>query len=230
MKVSTNKPISKKTKLLLSLFVIVVAIFIMLICFGIDSSDANFESDRFGAFSKEDFPITVEESPIAKTKFHLSDKTITESKNEKEIVPIRMYQQGYGTYPIITTELDATRLTTAFAMLILDMDYDTDKVFTSEDKTIMPYLVNYNVGRAITFNVEKDVDNKLCQTKLICDNVSADLSIVSDGLTELIKWSENMQKDIVYNLFATDAIVVFTSVENPVDSITQEQLKAIYNE
>ena len=79
-------------------------------------------------------------------------------------------------------------------MSILDMDYETAKTFTTKDKTIMPYLVKYHVDRAITFDVKKDTSNKLCQTKLICNNVSADLSIVSDSLPELIEWSEKRRK------------------------------------
>ena len=228
MKVRINNRIPTKRMLLLCLFVI-LAVFTVLICLSDNSIYKNFKSDQFGAFSTKSFPIKVGESPIAKTKFQLSDKVlISKSNNETGIASIEMYNQSYGTYPIITTELDATRLTTAFAMSILDMDYETAKTFTTKDKTIMPYLVKYHVDRAITFDVTKDTSNKLCQTKLICNNVSADLSIISDSLPELIEWSKKEGKAIIYNAFATDAIVVFTSIENPVNSITKEQLKAIY--
>lgn len=155
MKVRINNRIPTKRMLLLCLFVI-LAVFTVLICLSDNSIYKNFKSDQFGAFSTKSFPIKVGESPIAKTKFQLSDKVlISKSNNETGIVSIEMYNQSYGTYPIITTELDATRLTTAFAMSILDMDYETAKTFTTKDKTIMPYLVKYHVDRAITFDVKK---------------------------------------------------------------------------
>ena len=92
--------------LLLCLFVI-LAVFTVLICLSDNSIYKNFKSDQFGAFSTKSFPIKVGESPIAKTKFQLSDKVlISKSNNETGIVSIEMYNQSYGTYPIITTELE----------------------------------------------------------------------------------------------------------------------------
>lgn len=229
MQVRINKKLPNKTLILLVVIALVVITTILGICIFFDSDDDNFISDQFGPFSSKTFPIVVEESPNAKTKFQLSERVVTdESKVESGSVPIRLYEQNYGSYPIITTELDATRLTTAFAMSILDMDFETASIFTGDDKTVMPYLVKYDLGRQFTFDVKLDSDGKLCQTKIKCDNRSADISIVSSGLLELMLWSEKTNTDIVYNVFASDALVIFTSSENPVDSITKDQLKDIY--
>lgn len=227
MKVILNK---KKTNKKLVLFVSLVLILVIIGGIFINfSSDNNFISDQFGPFSTKSFPIVVDESPIAKSKFQLSEKIIIdEAFSQNGSVPIRLYEQNYGTYPIITTELDANRLCTAFAMSILDMNFETASKFTEDNKTVMPYLVKYNLGRQFTSGVELDSDGKLCQTKIKCDNKSADISIVSSGLLELMLLSKETNTDIVYNIFASDALVVFTSSDNPIDSITKEELKKIY--
>lgn len=221
---------SKSSKILATVIIGVVVILTIAIYSLPNFSYDYYESDQFGPFSSKTFPIAVDESPIAKTMFQLSEKVVKEeSKVENGSVPIRMYEQDYGSYPIITTELDATRLTTAFAMSILGMDFETASKFTLEDKTVMPYLLKYQLERSITFNVETDTDKKLCQTKLVCEGKYADLSIVSGkGLGDLMLWSKKTETDIVYNIFATDALVIFTSTDNPVDSITKEQLVDIY--
>ena len=230
MKAKIKKP---KIKLYSIILVFVACLVLAIICgllFDSPVNDKKIASDQFGQFSTVERPIEVKNSPIASNEFKLSEKIIVdESYTENSSVPIRLYEQTYGSYPIFTTELEGSRLTTAFAISLLGLDYKKANIFTQGDKTVMPYLLKYTTDRNTRFVVELDSDNALSQTHIGFKDKYADLSIVSGDLKLLKKISKEMETPIVYGEFARDALVVFTSKENPVDSITKEELKKIYS-
>lgn len=232
MKARVRKLTISNKRLIVIAFVTILAAFSILFLFQfIDKIPTDFVSDQFGPFSDKVYPIEVEESVIGKNQFKLSQRNpISDTKNHLiDDNADYVYEISYGSYPIITTELGATRLTTAYAMSILDMTYEKACLFTSEDKTVVPYLFMYPANRNINLGLSAENDGKICQT-ILDVNENADVSIVSsDGLISLQYYAEESNIDLVYNNFANDAIVVFTSADNPVESISKDELKAIYN-
>ncbi len=212
---------------------VVLAAFLMLFFFQRnDSIPSDFEPDSFGPFSNKTYPLEVGESAKAKTKFKLS-KTTSISNPENHLINKNVdcvYELSYGSYPIITTELGASRLTTAYAMSILDMTYEKARIFTISDKTVVPYLFMYPVDRNINLGITVEKNGKLSQSILYTENKCADISIVSsDGLTSLLYYAKESKIDLAYKNFANDALVVFTAIDNPVESICKDDLKAIYS-
>lgn len=235
MKVNTKKSTTSNKKLiLLGAVSVFLALLIVLLCVFIDPTDNNYNivPDQFGPFSDKVYPLEVEDSIEARIKFKLSDQ-FTISNPQNNLIDSNadyVYEVSYGSYPIITTELDATRLTTAYAMSILDMTYDEAISFTSQDKTVLPHLVKYTVERNKNLGIDVDSDGKVTQTILNTKTEYADISIVSsDGLISLMYYAGECATDIVCKNFVNDAVVIFTSIDNPVDSISKKELKAIYN-
>ena len=233
MKVKLNSSKISVKKIIIITISIVLAIVLLLFSFVvIDSIPSDFKPDRFGPFSNETYPLEVEKAVKANTKFKLS-KSTTISKPENHLIDKNVtcvYELSYNRYPIITTELEASRLTTAYAMSILDMSYEKASIFTMNDKTVVPYLFMYPVERNINLGITVESDGKLSQSILYTKNKCADISIVSsDGLISLLYYAEENKTDLVYKNFANDALVFFTSVDNPVESIYKDDLKAIYN-
>lgn len=227
-----NSKISTKKSVIITISVVLVAILMLFSFMVIDSIPSDFESDRFGPFSNKTYPLKVEESLEAKSKFKLSKSAIL-SDPESHLINKSadcVYELSYDNYPIITTQLDASRLTTAYAMSILDMSYDEASTFTMSDKTLMPYLVKYSVNRHINLGFTVEGNDKLSQSILYAENTQADISIVSsDGLISLLHYAKECNTDLAYKNFANDALVIFTSVDNPVESISKDNLKKIYN-
>lgn len=230
MKSKIRNPKIKLYSIILAVAVCLVVAIVCALLFDSLVHKKEFISDQFGPFSSIERHITVDVSPIASSEFKLSEKIIVDEANtEYSDVPICIYEQNYGSYPIFTTELEGSRLTTAFAISILGMDYEKANIFTGSNKTVMPYLLKYTTERNTRFEVELESDNTLSQTRIAFKDKYADLSIVSGDLKILKKISEEMDIPIVYGEFASDALVVFTSKKNPVDSITKEELKNIYS-
>ncbi len=224
--------ISNKKLILITIIVVFIGFLILFLFKLIDSISTDFESDQFGAFSNKIYPLEVEESIEAKTKFKLSERTVI-SNTQNHLINNNadyVYELSYGNYPIITTELDSSRLTTAYAMSILDMTYEEASIFTIKDKTVVPYLFMYPVERNINLGTVIENNGEISQTILNTKQKYADISIVSsDGLTSLLYYAKENNIDVVYKNFANDALVIFTSIDNPVESISKDDLKAIYN-
>lgn len=223
---------SNKKLMLITFIVVFIAFLILFLIEAIDKIPNDFESDQFGPFSNKTYELEVKDSIAAKTKFKLSEKSpISNTKNHLiNKNADYVYELSYGSYPIFTTELDASRLTTAYAMSILDMTYEKAGIFTADDKTVVPYLFMYPVDRNINLGVNVENDGEISQTILSANQKYADISIVSsDGLISLKYYAKENNTDIVYKNFANDALVFFTSVDNPVESITKDELKSIYN-
>lgn len=234
MKVNKKHSIvSIKKIVLITLAVCFTVLVISFLLFrAINKTSSDFESDQFGSFSNKTYALEIEDSIEAKTKFKLSDKSelLNFQNNIIDDEADSVYELSYGSYPIITTELAASRLTTAYAMSILGMSYEKAMVFTGKDKTVVPHLFMYPVERNINLGTVVEENGAISQTILNTKDNYADISIVSsDGLISLMYYAKENKVDLVYKNFAKDALVVFTSAENSIDSISKEELKAIYN-
>ena len=109
--------------------------------------------------------------------------------------------------------------------------YEKAVVFTGDDKTSVPHLFMYHIDRDINLGTVVENNGETSQTILTATDKYADISIVSsDGLISLMYYSKEKDVDIIYKNFANDALVIFTSIDNSVDSISKEDLKAIYND
>jgi len=165
----------------------------------------------------------------SKENYKLSDQFVFEKEeeyedNEENSFIMKTYSCGLGTVPVIDACGTAKIIAQEFALQnldsnICDLCYQEYPIFYSKDMTTYYYDSLFE-EKTITKELYKD-DKSIYS---VYQQKETDVVINNSGINDIPKLDNIESETIGY-----DALVFFTSKENPIDSLTQKQIRDIYS-
>jgi phosphate transport system substrate-binding protein len=135
------------------------------------------------------------------------------------------YVQSYGTYPLIDGSTVCVPMATEFAMQHLGMDFETALEFTEYFSTTH-YAYMLFIDNSANYEKELSIGDSHIQM----DNAqTCNLILGTEPSKEELDYAKSKNVKLYKEPVCLDAFVFIVNKDNPVDSLTAEQIRGIYS-
>ncbi len=160
---------------------------------------------------------------VENSSFQLGEKKLEESWIGGDGKRINDYSISYGSYPHIDGSTVSIPMAVEFARQHLNLTDEDARSFVSFNTT--PHAYEY----LITKETDSGYGWIESQDAHLEDDHAADLIIVTEPSRQDLDLAKQNNVELVVKPVACDAFVFITHINNPVDSLTLEQVRDIYS-
>ncbi len=156
---------------------------------------------------------------VEKSSFQLGEKKLVETW-QGEDGPEEYYELGYGTYPSIDGSTVCVPMAIEFARQHLGMNDQDAGMFVNFNTTDIAYenLINKGTSTGYVNLIDTSLEEKV-----------VDIILVTEPSDEELAMAKKNNVELVLEPVCFDAFVFIVHKDNPVNSLTVEQIQKIYS-
>jgi phosphate transport system substrate-binding protein len=179
--------------------------------------------DEYNLFWEDIITPTGYKQIVENSPFKLGEKKPDLYDDDDE--SYMAYAQYYGTYPLIDGSTVCIPMATEFARQHLNIDLETALGFTEDFSTTHDAYMSF-IGNSVNYSRELSNDDY----SVDMDNMHAcDLILGTEPSDAELDYAKSKNVRLYKEPVCLDAFVFIVNKDNPVDSLTVEQIRGIYS-